>query len=161
MFIQSFTNHYTPWTEKCQQSFDDLKGRLSTVPVLVYPNFQQRFIVETDASIQGLGSALSQRQEDGKLNPIAYASRALSPRERNYGISELETLAVVWAVTHFIAYLYGSCVTVYTDHSAVKGVLLDRHATGKHARWWSQVFNTIDLVSLSQTGFPRNSFMGI
>lgn len=46
------------WTEKCQQSFNHLKGRLSTAPVLVYPNFQQRFIVKTDASIQGLGSVL-------------------------------------------------------------------------------------------------------
>ena len=153
-FIQSFAKIAQPlhaltrknvefkWTEKCQQSFDDLKGRLSAAPVLAYPNFQQRFIVETDASIQGLGSVLSQRQEDGKLHPIAYASRALSPGERNYGITELETLAVVWAVTHFRAYLYGSCVTVYTDHSAVKSVLLNPHATGKHARWWSRVFNS-------------------
>ena len=71
-FIQSFAKISQPlhtltrknaqfkWTEKCQQSFDDLKGRLSTAPVLAYPNFQQRFIVETDASIQGLGSVLSQ-----------------------------------------------------------------------------------------------------
>ena len=71
-----------------------------------------------------------------------YASRALSPGERNYGITELETLAVVWAVTHLRAYLYGSHVTTYTDHSAVKSVLLDPHATGKHARWWSRVFNS-------------------
>ena len=67
--------------------------------------------------------------------------RALSPGERNYAITELETLAVVWAVTHFRAYLYGSSVAVYTDHSAVKSVLLDPHAVGKHARWWSWVFN--------------------
>ena len=111
-FIQSFAKIAQPlhaltqknvqfeWTEKCQQLFNDLKSRLSTAPVLAYPNFQQRFMVETDASIQGLGSVLSQLQE-GKPHPIAYASRVLSPGERNYGITELEMLAVVWAVTHF------------------------------------------------------------
>ena len=87
--------------------FNDLKGRLSTSPVLAYPNFQQRLIVETDASIQGLRSVLLQLQEDGKPHPIAYESCVLSPGERNYGITELETLAVMWAVTHFRAYLYG------------------------------------------------------
>ena len=57
-------------------------------------------------------------------------------------IEELETLAVVWAVTHFRAYLFGSHVTIYTDHSAVRSVLLDPNETGKHARWWSQIFNS-------------------
>ena len=59
-------------------------------------------MVETDASIQGLGAVLSQWKED---HPIAYASHALTPGERNYGITELETLAVVWAIR---AYLYSS-----------------------------------------------------
>ena len=98
--------------------------------------------METDASIQGLGSVLSQLQEDGKPHPIAYTSHALSPEERNYGVTELEMLVVVWAVTHFRAYLYCSHVTIYTDHSAVKSALLDPHATGMDARWCSRVFNS-------------------
>ena len=51
--------------------------------------------------------------------------------ERNYVITELETLAVVWALTHFHSYLYGQKVTVFTDHSAVKSIL---NASGKHTR---------------------------
>ena len=53
----------------------------------------------------GLGAFLSQTQADGKFYTVAYASRALSPQEKNYTITELETLAVVWAITHFSHYL--------------------------------------------------------
>jgi len=99
-------------------------------------------VLETDASVKGLGSVLSQIQDDGKLHPVAYASRALSPQEKNYGISELETLAVVWACSHFHAYLYGHHVTIYTDHSAVKAILGAPSPSGKHARWWTKVYGS-------------------
>ena len=67
--------------------------------------------------------AWEQFQDDGKCHPVSYASRTLSPQERNYAITELETLAVVWAMGHFHKYLYGHNVTVFTDHAAVKAVL--------------------------------------
>ena len=82
--------------------------------------------METDASIQGVGVVLSQTQEDGELHPVAFASRALSQAERNYSITDLETLAVVWGISHFCTYLYGQKVTIYTDHVAVKAVLQRR-----------------------------------
>ena len=80
--------------------------------MLGYSNFDVGFILEKDASHQRLGAVLSQRQEDSKLHPIAYASRALSEAENNCGITELETLAVVWAFSHYHYYLYGQRVTV-------------------------------------------------
>ena len=129
------------WSQECQSAFEELKKRLVTPPVLSYPNFDEDFVLETDASHQGLGAVLSQRQEDGKLHPIAYASRALSGAEKNYGITDLETLAVVWEISHFHYYLYGHRVTVYTDHSAVKAVLETASPTGRHARWWTRVFS--------------------
>ena len=95
--------------------------------------------METDASGIGLGAVLSQVQEDGRPPPIAFASRALSPCKKNYGITELETLAVVWSVSHFRSYLYGQEVMVYTNHSAVGAVLQKPGAGGKHARWWLKV----------------------
>ena len=58
------------------------------------PDFCKDFVLETDASIRGLGAVLSQTQSDGKLHPIAFASRALSPLEKNYAVTKLETLAV-------------------------------------------------------------------
>ena len=89
--------------------------------------------LETDASIRGLGAVLSQKQADGLLHPVAYAGRSLSGPEANYGITELETLAVVWAITYFHHYLYGRGVTVLMDHSAVKAVLETQNPSGIHA----------------------------
>ena len=129
------------WTDECQSAFDHLKDKLTTAPILAYPNFDLPFVLETDASIQGLGAVLSQKQSDGLLHPVAYASRSLLPTERNYGISELETLAVVWGIQHFHAYLYGHHVTVVTDHTAVKAILQSPSPNGKHARWWTKIFS--------------------
>ena len=127
------------WTAECESAFNHLKSCLITAPIFVYPDFNKDFVLETDASNAGLGAILSQVQNDGKLHPLVYASCALSKSEKNYPVTELETLAVVWGVTHFRYYLYGHQVTVYTDHAAVKAVLGTPNLTGKHARWWSRV----------------------
>ena len=111
------------WTPQCQVAFNTLSEKLAKAPALSYPSFDKPFVLQTDASIEGIGAVLSQHQEDRCLHPIAYASRALSPQERNYAITDLETLAVVWATSHFHLYIYGHLVTVYTDHSAVKTIL--------------------------------------
>ena len=76
------------------------------------------------------------------MHPIAFASRALAPAEKNYGITDLETLGVVWAISHFHYYLYGHCVTVYTDHSTVKAVLETASPSDRYARWWTRVFSS-------------------
>ena len=106
-------------------------------PILTYPDFERDFILETDASAMGLGAVLSQRAEDGRVHPVAYASCSLSPQEKH-----LDTLTVVWAVSHFRAYLYGHNVHVFTDHSAVKAILETLSPSGKHARWWSKLFGS-------------------
>ena len=130
------------WSVSCQEAFQHLKNLLVEAPVLAYPDFLKPFTLETDASVLGLGAVLSQQQDDGHLHPVAYASRALSPQEKRYGITELETLAVVWSMQHYHAYLYGHEVTVFTDHSAVKAVLETPSPSGKHARWWNKVFGS-------------------
>ena len=77
------------WTPECQTAFDRLKDLLVTAPVLAFPRFgpDAEFTLETDASGVGLGAILSQKQQDDELHPIAYASRALDPSERNYAIT--------------------------------------------------------------------------
>jgi len=72
-----------------------LKDKLTTTPILAFSNCDLTFMLETDTSFQGLGAVLSQKQPDGLLHPVAYATCSLSPAERNYGVSKLETLAVV------------------------------------------------------------------
>ena len=85
-----------------QKAFDALKLALITAPVLGYPNFEREFILETDASLRGLGAVLSQVDDQGKTHIIAYASRTLLPSERsmcNYSSAKLELLVLKWAVT--------------------------------------------------------------
>jgi len=112
--------------------------QLTAPPVLAYPDFDQPFQLYTDASGKGLGAVLEQQQK-GVSHPVAFASRTLSKHEQQYGITELETLAVVWGLRHFRAYLYGHRVTVITDHAPVKALLNTRHPSGKLACWAESV----------------------
>ena len=73
---------------------------------------------------------------------MAFANRALARPEKSYAVTELETLAVGWAIKHVRAYLYGHDVEVVTDHSAVKSLLTAPSPSGKHAHWWLQVFGS-------------------
>lgn len=102
---------------------------------MTYPNYSEPFILHTDASEQGLGGALYQRQ-DGKLRVIAYGSRTLTAAERNYHLhsSKLEFLALKWSITEqFRDYLYcAPHFTVYTDNNPLTYVLTSArlNATG-------------------------------
>lgn len=108
------------WDDQCEKSFQELKSRLVSAPVLAYANFSLPFILEVDASFCGLGAVLSQEQE-GKVRPVAYASRSLSPSERNmsnYSSMKLEFLALKWAMTEkFREYLIGQKCVVWTDNN--------------------------------------------
>ena len=103
-----------------QQAFDVLKEAIVTAPVLDYPDFNREFVLETDASLQGLGAMLSQQNETGKLHVIAYASQYLHPSERSrhiYSSAKLELLALKWVVMEkFLDYLVGLKLHVYTDN---------------------------------------------
>lgn len=70
------------WTEQFLTAFEALKGKLTSTPVLAYGDLFKTFVLEVDASHGGLGSVLSQELE-GKIRPIAYASRSLRPTAHN------------------------------------------------------------------------------
>ena len=94
-----------------QKAFDALKVALTTAPVLGYPDFNKEFILETDASLRGLGAILSQVDKTSKVCVIAYITWTLRPSEKsmhNYSQGKLELLAFKWAVTEkFRDYLLG------------------------------------------------------
>jgi hypothetical protein len=123
------------WTEKQQRAFDYLKGRLIQAPILTYPDFEQPFIIYTDASGTGLGAVLAQIRDDEKEHVIAYASRSMNQAETNYPITDQECLAVVWAVKHFQHYLGLKPFTIVTDHSALKWLKTSKLPKGRRARW--------------------------
>lgn len=108
------------WTPSCQESFEQLKEKLTSAPLLAYADFSLPFVVETDASSLGLGAVLYQVQ-GGRKRVIAYASRRLRNAERNdrnYSSMKLELLALKWAVSEkFRGYLLGSKFTVVTDNN--------------------------------------------
>ena len=122
-----------------ETAFDHLKQKLTQAPGLSYPSVDHPYILETDVSIQDLGAILSQEQ-DRRIHPVAYGS--LFPQEHNCRITELETLAVVWAISHFKFKFYGNSVTMYTDHSPIKVIRKTRSSTGKHATWWTKVYGS-------------------
>ena len=143
-------------TVEYEVAFETLKNKLQTPPILIYPDFSKAFVLETDASKHGLGAILSQRQEDNRLHPVAYASRSVSATEANYAVTNLETLAVVWAITYFRYYLYGHHVTIITDDAAVKDVLGAPKLSGQHVRCWSKVYGSgigqIDTIHRARKG---------
>ena len=118
---------------------------LATAPVLAYPDFSVDVKLETDASGVGLEAVLSQTQKDGSTRPIAFASNTFQSSEVNYVITELEALAVVWAVKHFRQYLYGHKCQVITDHEVLKSPLTTPHPSGKLAQW-GLILQELDLV---------------
>ena len=79
-----------------------LKDKIQSAPVLVFPDFNKPFILDTDTSKEGLGAVLSPKQDDGHCHPIAFGSHSLTPAEKNYHSYKLEFLTLKWSVTeHF------------------------------------------------------------
>ena len=109
------------WTTTHLESFNKLKDALTSAPVLAYPDYSKPFILETDASLKGLGAVLTQEDDEGNFHIISYASHTLKPYKcsmRNYSSAKLELLALKWAVCEkFKDYLIGSKFTVLTDNN--------------------------------------------
>ena len=88
------------------EAMNILKGKVQSAPILVFPNFNKPFLLEMDASKEGLGVVFSQKQSDGWYHPNAFGSRSLTLSEKNYHSSKLEFLTLKWSVTkHFKEYL--------------------------------------------------------
>ena len=137
-------------TPQCQAVFEMLKELLTTAPVLTFPDFSVPFTLENDASLQGLGAVLARQQSHKLVRPIAYASQCLQPHDRNYGITELEGLGIVWAVKHFRPYIYRHHCDIYTDHEALKSLLNTPKSSGELARW-GMAIQVLDVKILHRT----------
>ena len=123
-----------PWGKDQDESFERIKALFRETPVLKYPTEDGHFILDTDASNESIGAALSQVQ-DGVEVPLAFASNTLSKAQRNYCTTKRELLAVVVYTKKFKHFLWGSDFTLRTDHSSLRWLLNFRDAEGMIARW--------------------------
>jgi hypothetical protein len=118
------------WSEKCEESFQELKKRLTTAPILAVPETGKDYTVYCDASKNGLGCILMQDQK-----VIAYGSRQLKPHEVNYPTHDLELAAVVFALKQWRQFLYGVKCELYTDHKSLKYFFTQKELNMRQKRW--------------------------
>ena len=110
------------WTEEMDSAFRQLKVSLCNHVSLAIPSVTDSFSLHTDASGFGVGAYLHVHCE-GEEIPVAFFSHQLQNAEKRYSITELETLAIVSALKHFEFYVYGTNLTIYTDHKACTALL--------------------------------------
>jgi hypothetical protein len=123
------------WTEECQQSFNTLKQKMVTPPILVFPNWSEEFHVHVDASSISLGVVLSQPRAGYIDHPLAFSSMNLSTAEINYTTTKREGLAMVYALQKFHHYLLGGHFKMFTDHSTLKYLVNKLVLGGGICRW--------------------------
>ena len=120
---------------KAQEAVAILKGKVQSAPVLVFPNFKKPFLLETDASKEGLGVVLSQKQSDGRYHPVVFGSHSLT-LVKNYHSSKLEFLTLKWSMTeHFKEYLAYAPFVVRTDNNPLTYVLTTPNLDATGHRW--------------------------
>ena len=134
------------WSDKCEASFEEMKRRLTTAPVLIVPDTSKAFEVFCDASYQGLGCVLMQDKR-----PVAYASRQLKVHEKNYPTHDIELAAVVFALKAWRHYLYGARFQVYSDHKSLK-YLFDQKELNMRQRRWMEYLKDYDFELLYHPG---------
>ncbi|GJU44137.1 putative nucleotidyltransferase, ribonuclease H [Tanacetum coccineum] len=122
--------YYQRFIEDQESAFQLLKQKLCEAPILALPEGNDDFVVYCDASHQGLGAVLMQREK-----VIAYASRQLKPHEENYTTHDLELGAVVFALKIWRHYLYGTKCMVFTDHKSLQHILNKKELNMRQRRW--------------------------
>ena len=123
------------WSDECTESFELLKEKLVSNPILRLPDLSRPFILYTDASGYALGAILAQIDDNASEYVCAYASRMLKGAELNYSITEKECLGVVWAIKYFHVYLSGTHFRVVTDHAALYWLMNLRDPQARLVRW--------------------------
>ncbi|CAM5105456.1 unnamed protein product [Natator depressus] len=123
------------WTDAAEKAFMDLRTALCSNPVLIAPDFNKEFILQTDASELGLRAVLSQMFGDEE-NPILYLSRKLLLREQKYVVAERECLAVKWTMETLHYYLLGRRITLVTEHAPLQWMQRNKEKKARVTRWF-------------------------
>ena len=122
------------WTSECADALRQIQRILSSKPVLLLPRLDVPFVLRTDASSVGLGAVLLQDKE-GVSHPVAFASRKLLDREKNYSTIERECLAIIWAIQKFVRFLWGTRFILQTDHRPLTYLKTSNFKNSRIMRW--------------------------
>nr|GFB31981.1 putative reverse transcriptase domain-containing protein [Tanacetum cinerariifolium] len=118
------------WKEDQESTFQLLKQKLCEAPILALAEGNDDFVVYCDASLQGLGAVLMQKEE-----VITYASRQLNPNKENYTTHDLELGVVVFALKIWRHYLYSTKCTVFTNHKSLQHILNKKELNMRQCHW--------------------------
>ena len=121
------------WSEAEELAFSKSKELLSSSSLLVHFDPKRPLVLACDASSHGIGVVLAHQMEDGSERPVAYASRTLSPAEKNYSQIEKEALSCIFGIKKFHTYLYGHHFTLVTDHKPLLSLFRESQAIPAHA----------------------------
>lgn len=139
---QASPNTPITWTQTHQDVLNTLIDHLIEPPILAYPDLTLPFVLHCDASQDGLGAVLYQKQ-NGKMSVIAYGSRTLTPPEKNYHMhsGKLEFLALKWAICErFRDYLFHAPhFEVYTDNNPLTYILTTAKLNATGHRWVAEL----------------------
>lgn len=118
------------WSAEAQESFELIKKKIITAPVLALPDFNKVFEVDCDASNVGIGAVLSQ---EGR--PIAFFSEKLNEAKRKYSTYDKEFYAIIRALNFWSHYLLPLEFVLFSDHEALKYLSTQHRLNARHAKW--------------------------
>ena len=122
------------WTEEAEDAFKALKQAMTSTPTLAMPNFNEPFVIESDASSAGIGVMLTQQGR-----PIAFMSRALGITKQSWSTYAKEMFAIVQAIRTWRPYLLGRKFYIQTDQHSLKYLLEKRIVTPEQQKWVSKL----------------------
>ena len=130
------------WDERCESAFQTLKNALINPPILVYPDVNKQFILQTDASNKAIGAVLLQ-EHDGVEKPIIYISHRLNHSMRKLPTIELEMFAIIYALGKLDFYLSDTYqpFIIRTDHRPLTHFFNVKH-TNKRLAMWSIILSS-------------------
>ena len=126
--------NFVKWGEAQEKAFNTLREALLKRPILRLPDHSRNFTLRTDSSNSGIGAVLMQEHE-GKLHPVAYASKKLTNAETKYSTLEKECLAIIWGVGKFRLFLAGKKFVLQTDHKPLTFLSTARYKNDRILRW--------------------------
>ena len=124
------------WGPDQEKAFETIKNSISAESCLEIPDPKWKYELHTDASLKGIGAVLFQRDSDGKLHTIEFASKSLSRAQRKQAIPVLECYAIIWALKKFRCYIHGVHVDIYTDHYGLQFMKQKKDPPAQIQRWW-------------------------